>query len=150
MNQGLTGVVLPADSPFSLDLGIQVLEWAGGRALITLDIDERHTNRRGVAHGGVIATLADMALSLAWRSAALERPPAGTVNLNVSFVAPARGRLTAEGRLLHMTGSCAFCEGRILNEDGGLAAVAQGVFRMRKPAANLNEVDQPSGQAQRQ
>ncbi|WP_084151324.1 PaaI family thioesterase [Azohydromonas australica] len=142
MDQDLAGV-LPADSPFSLDLGIKVLEWAEGRALIALDVDERHTNRRGVAHGGVIATLADMALSLAWRSAAPERPPAGTVNLSVTFVAPAHGRITAEGRLLHMTGSCAFCEGRILNGDGGLAAVAQGTFRMRWATKDSGEGAHP-------
>lgn len=122
-----------AQSPFSQELGIEVHEWAEGRAVLKLDVNERHTNRRGIAHGGVIATMADMALSLAWRSLAPDSTPLGTLSLNVSFVAPAVGRITAEGRTLHMTGGCAFCEARILNEDGELVATAQGVFRVRRP-----------------
>lgn len=114
-----------------------MLEWADGRASLALDLAERHTNRRGAAHGGVVATLADMALSLAWRSAAPHSSPAGTLNLNVNFVAPAVGRITAEGRLLHLTGGCAFCDARVLNGDGGLAATAQAVFRVRQPLARL-------------
>jgi uncharacterized protein (TIGR00369 family) len=127
-----------AHTPFSRELGVEVLEWADGRACLALDLAERHTNRRGAAHGGVVATLADMALSLAWRSAAPQSSPAGTLNLNVNFVAPAMGRITAEGRLLHLTGGCAFCEARVLNDDGGLAATAQAVFRVRQPLARLN------------
>jgi uncharacterized protein (TIGR00369 family) len=121
-----------AETPFSRDLGIQVLEWEMGRAVISLDVPERLTNRRGSAHGGVVATLADMALSLAWRSNAPGMVPAGTISLNVNFVAPAVDHLTAEGRMLHMTGGCAFCEARVLNRDGGLVATAQGVFRVRR------------------
>jgi uncharacterized protein (TIGR00369 family) len=119
-------------------LGVEVLEWADGRAALALDLAERHMNRRGVAHGGVVATLADMALSLAWRSAAPHSSPAGTLNLNVNFVVPAVGRIRAEGKLVHLTGGCAFCEARVVNGDGGLAATAQGVFRVRQPVAISN------------
>jgi uncharacterized protein (TIGR00369 family) len=126
-----------AETPFSRDLGVRVVEWQDGRAVVVLDVTERLTNRRGSAHGGVVATLAEMALSLAWRGAAPGIAAAGTISLNVNFVAPAVGRITAEGRMLHMTGGCAFCEARILNGDGGLVATAQGVFRVRKPQSKL-------------
>lgn len=124
-----------AENPFSRDLGIQVLEWEPGRATIALDALERHMNRRGVVHGGVIATMADTALSLAWRAAAPDRVPAGTLNLNVNFIAPASGRLTAQGRLSQMTGGCAFCEATVTDADGALVATAQAVFRVRRAAA---------------
>jgi len=126
-----------AETPFSRDLGVRVVEWSNGRAVIALDVTERLTNRRGSAHGGIVATLADMALSLAWRGAAPGMAAAGTISLNVNFVAPAVGRITAEGRMLHMTGGCAFCEARILNGDGGLVATAQGVFRVRQTQTEL-------------
>jgi uncharacterized protein (TIGR00369 family) len=131
------GVDPLAQSPFSKELGIEVLEWAAGRAVIALKVTTRLTNRRGVARGGVVATVADMALSLAWRSTAPDSTPAGTLNLSVNFVAPAVGRITAEGRMVHMTSGCAFCEARILNGDGGLVATAQGVFRVRQPRKEL-------------
>ena len=66
-----------AETPFSRELGIRVLEWGHGRAVIALDAQARLMNRRGVVHGGVIATMADMALSLAWRGAAPDRHAGG-------------------------------------------------------------------------
>jgi uncharacterized protein (TIGR00369 family) len=104
-------------------------------AVISLDAQARLMNRRGALHGGVIATLADMALSLAWRGAAPDCVPAGTLNLSVNFIAPASGRLTAEGRLLQMTGACAFCEAKVADAEGALVATAQAVFRVRRVAA---------------
>ena len=124
-----------AETPFSRELGIQVIEWGQGRAVISLEAQARLMNRRGVVHGGVIATLADMALSLAWRGATPDGVPAGTLNLSVNFVAPANGRLIAEGRLLQMTGGCAFCEATIADTDGALVATAQAVFRVRRAVA---------------
>lgn len=121
-----------AVSPFCVDLGIELLEWQDGRAVLALEVTPRLTNRRGAAHGGVVASLADHALSMAWRSAAPERTGAGTISLNVNFVAPAKGRLRAEGRLVRLTGSCAFCEGHIFGGDGKLVATAQAAFRVRQ------------------
>lgn len=127
-----------AETPFSRELGIEVVEWGQGRAVIALEAQARLMNRRGVVHGGVIATLADMALSLAWRGAVPDGVPAGTLNLSVNFVAPASGRLTAEGRLLQMTGGCAFCEAKVVDAVGALVATAQAVFRVRRAAAGID------------
>lgn len=121
-----------ADSPFCQELGMKVLEWGEGSAVVALDVGARLQNRRAVAHGGVVASLADMALSLAWRSAAPDRTAAGTINLNVNFIAPAVGTLTAEGRLMRLTGGCAFCDAQIRDAEGALVATAQGAFRARK------------------
>ncbi|MFD3508700.1 PaaI family thioesterase [Nocardia sp. NPDC058666] len=51
-----------------------------------LTIDDRHVNGRGLAHGGVLAGLADVALGYA--SASSVQPPAQliTANLTVDFV----------------------------------------------------------------
>lgn len=121
-----------AGSYFCEDLGIELLEWADGRSIIALEITQRLGNRLGMAHGGVIATLADQSLGLAWRSAAPDRKPGGTINLNINFIAPGSGRLTAEGRLVKLTGSCAFCEGKIYNDKGEMIATAQGTFSARR------------------
>lgn len=122
-----------AGSFFCEDLGVELLEWANGRSVIALEVTQRLGNRLGMAHGGVIATLADQALGLAWRSAAPERIPGGTINLNINFIAPGNGRLRAEGQLVKLTGSSAFCEGKIYNDQNELIATAQGAFSARRP-----------------
>ena len=122
-----------AGSLFCEDLGIELLEWSNGHSVIALEVTQRLGNRLGMAHGGVIATLADQALGLAWRSAAPDRTPGGTINLSINFIAPGNGRLSAEGQLVKLTGSCAFCEGKIYNAQRELIATAQGAFSARRP-----------------
>jgi acyl-coenzyme A thioesterase 13 len=70
-----------------LDLVGPLLSRRGEDGLeLALRIDERYVNARGSAHGGVLATLADVALGYA---ASLERdPPAHliTASLTIDFV----------------------------------------------------------------
>lgn len=118
-----------ADNPFCHDLGLKLERWSDGQALISLELLGRHMNRRQVAHGGVLSTLVDMAMSLAWRSAARERRSGGTTHLSTHFVAPASGKLVASGRLLHLGNSLAFCEARVCGPSGEIFVLAQGSFR---------------------
>lgn len=119
-------------TPFSRDLGIDVLELTPGRAVLALAWQPRLTNTRGAMHGGALSTLADMALSLAWRLAAPDRIAAGTISLNLNFVAPATRGVRAVATLAHLAGGCAFCEAHVLDEAEQLIATAQGVFRLRR------------------
>lgn len=117
-----------AGSQFIEDLGIKLLRWESGEPTLELEIVKRLSNRLGMAHGGVISTLLDQAMGLAWRSIGQDRVPGGTVNLNVNFIAPGHGVLIANGRLIRMTKSSAFCEGHISDSSGNCIATAQGVF----------------------
>jgi uncharacterized protein (TIGR00369 family) len=77
-------------------------------------VEDRHANPAGLAHGGLVSTLADHALSVvAWEANA--RRPCITVALDVRFLAPARPGdfLVARGRVVRQTGSLAFLDGRI-------------------------------------
>lgn len=83
--------------------------WAYG--LLT---GEAHSNRAGLVHGGLIATLMDQALTaLAWE--AVERQPCVTVQLDTQYMAAARpGQfLEARGRVLRATASLVFVQGEI-------------------------------------
>jgi acyl-coenzyme A thioesterase 13 len=55
---------------------------------LALAIDDRHVNARGLAHGGVLAALADVALGYA--TAGSQAPPAGlvTATLTIDFAGP--------------------------------------------------------------
>ncbi|MEE3110431.1 MAG: PaaI family thioesterase, partial [Pseudomonadota bacterium] len=46
-------------------LGMHVVEWEEGRAVVELTIEPKHLNRSGNVHGGVLASMLDSALSLA-------------------------------------------------------------------------------------
>jgi uncharacterized protein (TIGR00369 family) len=85
-----------AASPFSAHLGLQVVEWSPGKAVVSVEITDSLKNRRGDAHGGVTATLLDAALGIACQSHSNEWKSEGTVTLNVQFIEPARGTLRAE------------------------------------------------------
>ena len=77
-------------------------------------VEDRHSNPAGLAHGGLVSTLADHALSVvAWEANA--RRPCITVALDVRFLAPARpgDLVVARGRVVRQTGSLAFLEGRV-------------------------------------
>jgi uncharacterized protein (TIGR00369 family) len=118
-------------SHFIEDLGVKLLDWKDGASTIELEVVKRLSNRLGMAHGGVISTLLDQVMGLAWRSLGNDRIPGGTINLNVNFIAPGNGILKANGRLIRFTKSSAFCEGDVVDEMGCIIATAQGVFSAR-------------------
>ncbi len=40
-------------------LGFQLVEWHSGYAVLEVELDDRHKNRQGGLHGGIIATMID-------------------------------------------------------------------------------------------
>ena len=94
-----TGPASAADR-FATDLGVRVLAAEPGRAVVDLVVEDRHLNDRGIAHGGALFSLADVALAVA------ANPP-GQVALvptaTVHFIRPARlgARLRATATVEH-------------------------------------------------
>jgi len=124
-----------AKSPFSMLVGLQVVEWSPGRSVLSLAITEQLRNRRGDAHGGVTATLLDAALGIACHSHKDDWTSLGTVTLNVQFIEPGRGTLLAEGRLLRAGRTVAFAEGEVHDEKGTLVAKATATFKIERKRA---------------
>jgi uncharacterized protein (TIGR00369 family) len=74
--------------------------------------EERHTNSRGVVHGGMLMTLADHVLGwMVWD--AVERAACATVSLNNQFIAPAKPGdfIEMRGRIIRQTRSLIFIHG---------------------------------------
>lgn len=97
-------------------------------------VDERHLNPAGVAHGGLVSTLADHALSaIAWEANA--RKPCMTIALDVRFLAPARAGelLVARGQVVRQTSTLAFLEGRVTVSDR-VVATASAIMSVRSPS----------------
>jgi uncharacterized protein (TIGR00369 family) len=82
-------VRLRRGGPFMAGLGPLYCRRSDGKIVIALRIDARHTNMRGIAHGGMLATLADGALGIGLTLASDDRISFVTVNLSTDFVAAA-------------------------------------------------------------
>src|SRR5689334_25380611 len=77
-------------SPFLNTIGPIYGKGEGADLIIGLRIAEKHTNARGIAHGGVLATLADIALG--YCLAFYTNPPQSlvTTNLTLDFAGSAK------------------------------------------------------------
>jgi uncharacterized protein (TIGR00369 family) len=119
--------------PFVDLLGMEFLGLGVGEARIAIDLRDEHTNSWGVAHGGLLMTLLDVALAHAARSPQREggelQPGVVTIEMKTSFMRPGQGRLVAHGRRLHRSATLAFCDGSVLNAAGELVGHATGTFK---------------------
>jgi uncharacterized protein (TIGR00369 family) len=118
--------------PFAELLGIQVLVSEPGRARLEVELRPELVNSFHEAHGGVVMTLADVALAVAAITRDGTARGAVTVDLSVSFLGPGQGTLSAEARCLRAGKSLAFSEGEVLDEHGSLVAKAIGTFKLRR------------------
>ncbi|MGZ6142640.1 MAG: PaaI family thioesterase [Myxococcales bacterium] len=86
-------------SPFLTSLGPLYAKGEGGAAIIALRIEEKHLNTRGVAHGGMLLTLADSALGIVIAMSRTPPHPMVTVNLTADFAGAARAGDWVEARV---------------------------------------------------
>ena len=117
--------------PFASHLGIELIERGEGRAVLRLALRPELMNSFEAAHGGVVMTLLDIAMATAARTRDPKAVGAITVEMKASFMGVGQGVLTATGECLHLGRSVAFCEGRVHNADGKLAASGSGTFMLR-------------------
>ena len=117
--------------PFNEFLGVRVESASDGVATCALDLEAHHTNKRGVAHGGVVSSLLDTALGAAVISSMPKEWWCATVSLAIQFVSGGRGsRLTATGRVVRRGTQVAFADGEVRDEDGNVVATAQGSWHV--------------------
>ncbi len=127
-------LIFGASLPFARLCGIEALDVQEGRTRLRVRLEERHGNNLGVAHGGLVATLLDVAMGTAARMALGDAVL--TLDMHVSFLAAGRGTLLAEGRVVRAGGTVVFAEAEARTEDGEVVARASGVMRrVRRRAA---------------
>ncbi len=123
----------PVEIPFLHALGVELLEYSGGKATVALDSARMHQNSFEVVHGGVLMTLLDVAMAMAGRSLddrdGEQRHGVVTIEMKTSFLRPARGRLVARSTCVHRTASLVFCEAEISDEAGHGVARGSGTFK---------------------
>lgn len=118
--------------PFLAWLDVHGISWGAASAKLQLSLRPELENSLGAAHGGVVCTLLDVAMAAAARS---DDPSSRvvTVDMSVQFMRPGTGVLTAEGRILRLTHTLAFCEADLRDANGELLAKSSGLFKRLRP-----------------
>jgi len=121
--------------PYARMLGIEVLEIREGYAKASLTVSEDMLNFHGVAHGGLIASLADVAFAAAGNS---RNRKAVALSLNITYRRPVKAGeiLVAEAFEESLGNRTALYRIVVRNSRGDLVASCQGlVYRMDEPVA---------------
>ncbi len=118
----------PLPIPFVIAQGVELVASGGGQSELRLDLRLDQTNQLGIAHGGVLMTLLDVAMAQAARTKGPEQALA-TIEMKTTFMQPARGMLTGRGQLIQATGRMAFTEASVYDAQGIRCAHATGTFR---------------------
>jgi 1,4-dihydroxy-2-naphthoyl-CoA hydrolase len=120
-------------------LGIEFVEVTADRGVVRMLIDERHHQPYGVVHGGVYASLVEVAASLPAAVWAAENGIAGSVgiNNNTDFIRATRqGVLRAEASPVHRGPTQQIWMVEIHDEELGKLR-ARGQLRLQ----NINNLD---------
>lgn len=136
-------------APFKLAMGFLAAngplygKWDGTHLAMGFRVEERHCNPGQVAHGGMMATFADMLLPIASRfQAKTDMGFLPTVNLACDFLAPARLGSWVEGRadVARMTRNLLFAQG-LATADGEPCLRANGIFKIAARREGMNVPD---------
>jgi uncharacterized protein (TIGR00369 family) len=114
--------------PFVDHLGFTLERFENGESELHYEARPEHLNSFAVTHGGATMTLMDVAMASAARSV---QPEMGvvTIEMKTSFMQAARGKLRAQGRLIHRTATLAFTEATIFDAEGKPCSHATGTFK---------------------
>ena len=117
-------------------LRAQLERVAPGEVDVSLLVETRHLNLAGTLHGGLIATLADTATGLAFRTTLKAGTTFLTSSISVTFLRPGRpGKVTAKGRVVKRGIRFGYAEADVEDGEGRLLARATATFTvMPEPA----------------
>ena len=126
---------------FIKHVGMSVDEVAPGRSRCSITIADQHRNGTGVAHGGVLFTLADTAMGAALFQMLEPGEICATIEIKIGYFKPVfDGTLVCEATVINKGKSVASLEASIKNGDQ-LVSKASGTFSIfrRKTDAQWTE-----------
>jgi len=109
--------------------GIELLDAGPGYAKTGLKVDKRHLNSLGIAHGGIVFTLADMAFAAAAHS---RGKSAVAINTTISFIKAGKAdTLYAEAKEVSRNRKLATYSVQVTESSGEVLALFQGTVYIR-------------------
>jgi len=131
-------------SPFFQLQAMKVLDLDLGRSRLELDVQRKHLQPFGFAHGGVFASLID---SAGFWAVFTELAPAQgltTLEMKLNYLAPANeGRIIGLGRRIKLGKTICLADARVENPAGRLLAHGT-VTLMAVPELNLHDAGLPA------
>jgi uncharacterized protein (TIGR00369 family) len=104
---------------------------ATGEVEVSFVATDAFTNLAGNVQGGFLAAMLDAAVSTALMATMEPGQLAPTLELNVSYLRPARvGPLLGRGRVVHRGGSVGFLAGELHDPDGACVATASATVKI--------------------
>ena len=101
-------------------VGLTVEDAGDGRATGSVEAGDDHLNPHGTVHGGLIATMIDVAMGTAVSTTGGQSPV--TVSLAVTYLAPGRpGRLTATAKVRKKGKRLLVAEAEVVQDDDVVA-----------------------------
>ena len=115
------------ENPFVNFLRLQVIPLDDGTVKLELPIDFDHTNLYGIAHGGVLTTMADTAMGAA---CLMKNKKVVTLSLTIDFMhaVAVDDKVIATAKVLHDGARTMACESELVSESGKLFAKANATF----------------------
>ncbi len=132
--QGLAGEVLARlrPAPFWDFLGCELVDAAPGTATVRLparvEYGRSSNTGDGTAHGGLLATLADMTAACALMTVLAPDEARTTIDLTVHYLGPARGDLLATGAVRRRGGRTAVIDVDITAGSDEPVAIGRATF----------------------
>ena len=112
------------DNPFTRGLGVEILSIENGNAVVSLKIKHEHTNVYGIAHGGVLMSLCDMAVGAVCLSV---KKKVVTLDFNINIMTSVAEGDTAlvKSTIVHNGRSTIVAEASVYNNANKLCAKAR-------------------------
>ena len=115
----------PRTPPVAVLIGMRIVSFGGGEAVLEMKADRRHHNPMGTVHGGVLCDIADAAMGYAFASTLESGESFTTLELKISFVRPVfDDTLTARAKVAHRGKTVGLVECDVVNGGGKLVARA--------------------------
>jgi uncharacterized protein (TIGR00369 family) len=115
--------------PFAALLGFSVKSVELGRAVIEFEMKEHHANPLGTLHGGVLCSIADTAMGVAFSTLLEEGESLATLELKINYLKPIwKGKVLAVGKIVKKGRTTGLVECDVLNESEQLVARASSTY----------------------
>jgi len=123
-------IELANSCPYYSLLGITVEEIKDGYAKLSMDINKKHLQMAGVAHGGAIISLADSTAGIAALYFYYPEKRVSTIEIKTNIIEKSLegDKLTAIGKVIHKGRNTVICEAEVFNNNGRLVAKALATF----------------------
>jgi len=125
------GELPPPNIGKTFNTGFPEVDARAGTITVTFDIDERFLNPAGNVQGGIVTAMLDDTMGPALAAMLDDNQFAPTLNLNVSFIGPARvGKFTGKGKVIKKGRSVCYLQGELFDADGELVATATATAKI--------------------